>query len=734
MPEVKKPSPEASSQATPPEATPAKIDLSSSEYYTNRELSWLEFNYRVLHEAFDPRTLLLERLKFLAIFSSNLDEFFMIRVAILKEQIVAQVSKLAPDGLTPPAQLEALAQRLRPMVAQQHQHFEQELRPALKAVGVHLLDYADLNKAQQSYLQTFFEKRIFPVLTPLGVDPGRPFPTMSNLSLNLAVTVKNARTGQKLFARVKVPDILPRFIELPKDLWQPDKKPSVWAGLPLEQIIANNLSMLFTGMDILEYCMFRVTRDSDFPVQEDEADDLLLAITQEISKRRFKGEAVRLEIQTSASDFVRTTLVNGLKLSEVDIYNIDGLLNLKDLFFFLSMPLPELKDPPWTPITPPRFKRVLEAAKAGNLAETVDIEDCFSVIRQGDLLVHHPYESFAESVQLFIGQAAIDPHVLAIKMTLYRTSGDSPIVHSLIRAAENRKQVAALVELKARFDEESNINWAHQLEDAGVHVVYGLIGLKTHTKIVLVVRQEGEDIRRYVHIGTGNYNPKTAKLYTDLGLFSCRDELGADLTDLFNYLTGYSEQHSYRKLLVSPISMRDRMIAMIRREIEHSQKGKKGRVIAKMNSLVDPKIITTLYEASQSGVEIDLIIRGICCLRPGIKGISDNIRVISIVGRYLEHSRVFYFHNNGKLEVYIGSADWMPRNLDRRVEAVTPIEDPDIANQLKELLDLMLSDNRQAWELQPDGQYVQRRPGKDEPEHSTHNILMERTSHIGAVV
>jgi polyphosphate kinase len=556
---------------------------------------------------------------------------------------------------------------------------------------------------------------------------------MSNLSLNLAVTVKNPRTGEQLFARVKVPDILSRFIELPKDLW-PQDQPVVWVGVPLEQIIAHNLSMLFPGMDILEHCLFRVTRDSDFPVQEDEADDLLLAISQEISKRRFKGEAVRLEIETSASEFVRGKLIHGLKLSEVDIYDIDGLLNLKDLFFFLSLPLSELKDPPWTPVTPPRFKRVLEAEKAGNLAQTIDIEDCFSVIRQGDLMVHHPYESFNDSVQLFISQAAIDPHVLAIKMTLYRTSGDSPIIQSLIRAAENRKQVAALVEIKARFDEESNINWAHTLEDAGVHVIYGLVGLKTHTKIVLVVRQEGEEIRRYVHIGTGNYNPKTAKLYTDLGLFSCREELGADLTDLFNYLTGYSEQHSYRKLLVSPISMRDRMIAMIHREMEQTKQGKPGRVIAKMNSLVDPKIITTLYEASQAGVEIDLIIRGICCLRPGIKGVSENIRVISIIGRYLEHSRIFYFHNGGKAEVYIGSADWMPRNLDRRVEAVTPVEDAEIGKQLKELLDLMLSDNRQAWELQADGSYVQRRPGKNEPERSTHTILMERAARMAAVV
>jgi polyphosphate kinase len=704
---------------------PSPVDLNSSEYYFNRELSWLEFNYRVLHEAFDDRTLLIERLKFLAIFSSNLDEFFMIRVAILKDQIVAPEVKLAPDRLSPQDQMTAIVKRLRPLVTKQHQHFEQELRPMLKTVGVHLLNYIDLNKEQRNYLQTFFQKRIFPVLTPLGVDPGRPFPLMSNLSLNLAVALKSPRTGQTLFARVKIPDLLPRFIALPPEL-HPQQQAIVWMGVPLEQIVAHNLSSLFQGMDIIESSPFRVTRDADFPAQEDEADDLLVAISQEIPKRRFKGDAVRLEIQSSASEFVREKLVEGLKLSDQDVYNIDGLLNLKDLFFFGSMPLPDLKDQPWTPVVPPRFQRALEAEKVSNLLETSDVEDCFSSIRQGDILVHHPYESFTDSVQFFIRQAADDPKVQAIKMTLYRTSGDSPIIHALIRAAENQKQVVALVEIKARFDEASNIKWAQKLEEAGVHVVYGFVGLKTHTKIVLVVRQEGEDLRRYVHVGTGNYNPKTAKLYTDLGLFSCRDELGADLTQLFNFLTGYAEQHSYHKLLVSPISMRDRMIEMIQREVKHVQQGKPGHLIAKMNSLVDPKIITTLYEASQAGVKIDLIIRGICCLRAGVKGVSDNIHVISIIGRYLEHSRIFYFHNDGNEEVYIGSADWMPRNLDRRVEAVTPIEDPELAKQLKDLLDLMLSDNRQAWELQADGQYVQRRPGKDEPERSTHNLLMEK--------
>jgi polyphosphate kinase len=705
------------------------VDLTSPHLYCNRELSWLEFNYRVLHEAFDARVPLLERLKFLAIFSSNLDEFFMVRVSTLKEQGDAEDVTLPPDGMTPQEQLSALDQRLRPLVRQQHQHFEQELRPKLTSFGVHLLNYADLNQKQQQYLQTYFEKQIFPVLTPLAVDPGHPFPSMSNLSLNLAVTMRRDRTGENLFARVKVPTNLPRFIALPKELWSKANSPKpIWVGVPLEQVIIHNLSFLFPGLDILEACPFRVTRDADFPVQEDEADDLLLAIQQEISKRYFKGFAVRLELHTSASAFVRETLMQGLEITKQDVYDIDGLLGLNDLFFFLSMPLPDLKDAPWTAVVPPRLKHVVEATRGYDLLETgsSEGEDFFSIIRQGDLLVHHPYESFTESVQLFITQAAIDPHVLAIKMTLYRTSGDSPIVQALISAAEHRKQVAALVELKARFDEESNINWAKKLEDAGVHVVYGLVGLKTHTKIVLVVRQEGDEIRRYVHIGTGNYNPKTAKLYTDLGLMSCREELGADLSNLFNHITGYSEKYSFRKLLVSPIDMRDRLIEMIQREIEHCQQGKLGRLIAKMNSLVDPIIIQALYEASQAGVQIDLIIRGICCLRPGVKEVSETIRVISIIGRYLEHSRIFYFQNDGNEEVYIGSADWMPRNLDRRVEAVTPIEEPILRNRLKEILDLMLADNRQAWELQSDDQYVQRHPGKDEPERSTHEMLMEQ--------
>jgi polyphosphate kinase len=707
-------------------ASEPDLNLSDPKYYFNRELSWLEFNNRVLHEALDSRTPLLERLKFIAIFSSNLDEYFMVRVSGLKEQIEAKVIRKTADGLVPQEQLDSIYEHLRPMVARQHQLFERELRPLLAEQGIHLLNYIDLSQEQRFFLQGYFEDRIFPVLTPLAVDPAHPFPRISNLSLNLAVVVKDPETQEEHFARVKVPNILPRFISFPKELHHQSEQPSVWTGVPLEQAIAHNLESLFPGMNIQEYYFFRVTRDADFEVQEDEADDLLLAIEQELRKRRLGGFVVRLEIQASTPDSIRETLMEELDLTENDVYEVDGLLSLKDLFFFTSLPLPELKDAPWSPVVPPRLKHFSSAESTTTILEAEEKEDIFGIIRRRDLLVHHPYESFSASVQLFITQAACDPDVLALKMTLYRTSGDSPIVKALITAAENGKQVVALVELKARFDEENNINWARKLEEAGVHVVYGLVGLKTHTKVVLVVRQEKDKMRRYVHVGTGNYNPKTASLYTDLGLLSCREDLGADLTDLFNFLTGYSRQHSYRKLLVAPVGLRDRMVALIQREIEHTKNGNPGRIIAKMNSLVDPTIIQTLYQASQAGVEIDLIVRGICCLRPGLEGISDNIRVMSIVGRYLEHSRIFYFHNNDAAEVFIGSADWMPRNLDRRVEAIAPIEEPTVLKQLKEILDILLSDNRHAWELQPDGNYIQRQPQDDDEERSAQDLLMEK--------
>ncbi|MEO1094391.1 MAG: polyphosphate kinase 1 [Cyanobacteria bacterium J06638_28] len=693
-----------------------QVNLSDPQYYFNRELSWLEFNNRVLHEAIDSRTPFLERLKFIAIYSSNLDEFFMVRVSGLQDQVRANVPPKTADKLSPATVMQRIRQHLKPKLKQQHALFQQELRPQMQTHGIFLLNYADLNGAQQAYLKTYFERQVFPVLTPLSVDPSHPFPRLSNLSLNLAVAVTNPDTRIQKFARVKIPNNLPRFIGLPEDLRTHQDEPQVWVGITLEEVIANHLNYLFPGMEISEHYLFRITRDADFPVREDEADDLLLAIEEEISKRRLDGFVCRLEIESNMPETLLQGLTQELKVAPEDVYELDGVLNLKDLFFFLSMPLPELKDKPWSAMIPPALKSVEHGE-----------ESIFSAIRRGSILIHHPYESFSASVQTFIAQAAQDPHVLTIKMTLYRTSGDSPIVKALIAAAENGKQVVALVELKARFDEQNNIIWARKLEDAGVHVVYGVVGLKTHTKTTLVVRQEGDRLRRYVHIGTGNYNPKTSKLYTDLSLLSCRETLGADLTDLFNFLTGYSRQDNYRRLLVAPLTLRKGMLELMQREIAHAQAGKPARIIAKMNALVDASMIQALYAASQAGVEIDLIIRGICCLRPGVPGVSDRIRVTSIIGRFLEHARIFYFENEGSEEIYIGSADWMPRNLDRRVEAVTPVENPVLLQELKDLLNIMLTDNRQAWELAEDGVFTQRLPEADEAPRSTHDVLMQRT-------
>lgn len=707
---------------TSTESIDSAIDLNEPNYYFNRELSWLEFNRRVLAEAMDERTPLLERLKFMAIFSSNLDEFFMVRVAALKKQVVAGVSKLSADGRTAQQQLAAISQVLTPMFQKQHQYFEKTLQKELTKSGIHIINYVDLNQEQRTYINDYFEDYIFPVLTPLAVDPSHPFPYISNLSLNLAVVLRDPAIDNELFARVKIPRVLPRFVSLPEDLRQRHRgKSGVWTGVPMEQVVTHNLEYLFPGMNILESYAFRVTRNADLSVEEDEADDLLLAIEKELQKRRIGGSSVRLEIEVTAPPELRSTIMSELTLEENDVYDVDGLLSLGDLMSFMSLPLAKLKDKPWNAVLPPRLCWLKEKEN-----ETMgEGENFFNVIRNGDLLVHHPYHSFSNTVLRFVTEAAYDPDVLAIKMTLYRTSGDSPIIKALIAAAQNNKQVVALVELKARFDEENNILWARKLEKSGVHVVYGVTGLKTHTKITLVVRQEKEKIRRYVHIGTGNYNPKTAKIYTDLGLLSCREELGADLTDLFNFLTGYSRQKSYRKLLVAPVSLRGRMIEMIQREAENCRQGKPGRIVAKMNSLVDQQIIQTLYEASQAGVKIDLIVRGICCLRPGLPKISDNIQVISIIGRFLEHSRVFYFHNAGEEELYIGSADWMTRNLSRRIEAVTPIESPEIFSDLQEILGVMLADNRKAWELQTDGTFIQRKPQKGEEAQSTHDIFME---------
>jgi polyphosphate kinase len=701
------------------------INLTDPQYYLSRELTWLEFNSRVLHEAMDERTPLLERLKFMGIFSSNLDEFFMVRMAAIAQQIEAKVSQLTPDGRTPTEQLAVASARVQTLVTQQHQHFETVLRPAMIQQGIYLLDYFDLNQEQCNYLQSYFEEQIFPVLTPLAVDPGHPFPYISNLSLNLAVAIKHPDTGEELFARVKVPKVLPRFISLPTELQVIDRtnplqanrdRTQIWTGIPLEQLIAHNLESLFPGMNIQDCFTFRVTRNADISVAEDEADDLLQAIEHGLRKRRKGGSAVRIEVDSVMPPQIRRMLQEELEVTEQDIYEVNGMLGLGDLMSFLALPIPELKDPPWNAIVPTALRRMKTTDDSGHF---------FNLIAQKDLLFHHPYQSFPDTVERFITCAANDSKVLAIKMTLYRTTGDSHILKSLIKAAENGKQVSVLIELKARFDEQNNINLARKLEQAGVHVVYGLVGLKTHTKVVLVVRREDEKIRRYVHIGTGNYNAKTSKLYTDVGLFSCRPELGADLTDLFNYLTGYSQQKSYRKLLVSPVNTRESFARLIEREIEHVQAGKTGRIVVKMNALVDPKTIEHLYRASQAGVSIDLIVRGMCCLRPGLPGVSENIRVMSIIGRFLEHSRIYYFQNGGDAKVFIGSADWMTRNLDRRVEVITPIEDPEISSDLQEILGIMLSDNRQAWDMHSDGSYKQRRPQLGTEEQSTQQILMD---------
>ncbi|MDX2271938.1 MAG: polyphosphate kinase 1 [Cyanobacteriota bacterium] len=686
---------------------PVQVGFANPEHYFNRELSWIQFNARVLHEALDERTPLLERLKFLAIFESNLDEFFMVRVAVIKRQKETGVTTLTPDGLTPNQQLQLIYSHLHPLVEKHHQCFEL-LRNSLAENHIYILNYPDLSDQQRQSLKDYFDNRIFPVLTPLAVDPAHPFPYISNLSLSLAVVVQDSQTQEEHFARVKVPAVLPRFVRIDDTL----------TFVPLEQVIAHNLESLFVGMKILEYYPFRITRDADLEIQEEEADDLLSAIQDELRKRRF-GSVVRMEIANHTPENIRLRLQEELNLGSQDVYVVGGLLNLGSLMSFLSIELPHLKDPVWNFGMNSRLRHTVGYGDD----EQADI---FAVIRAGDILLHHPYESFTTSVLRFLEAAATDPQVLTIKQTLYRTSGDSPVVNALITAAENGKQVAALVELKARFDEENNIQWAKKLEKAGVHVAYGLPGLKIHCKLALVVRQEGDQLRRYVHIGTGNYNPKTARLYTDLGLLTCDENLGSDITDLFNLLTGYSRQRQFRELLVAPVTLRARMTEMIEREIHHYHQGHKGRIVAKVNSLVDPLIITKLYQASQAGVQIDLIVRGMCCLKPGIPSLSENIRVISVVGRLLEHSRIFYFYNGGQEEIYIGSADWMTRNLDKRVEAVTPIRDPHLMKELQEILGIMLADNRQAWDLQPDGQYLQRIPQPEEPVRSTQQILMER--------
>jgi polyphosphate kinase len=687
-------------------ASPAEAVL-APELYLNRELSWIAFNYRVLASALNEHTPLLEQAKFSAIFSNNLDEFFMVRVASLKSQQDAGITTLSDDGLTPLQQLEAIQKKLRPLLELQQQHYRHSLKRHLREYGVDLIDYTNLNQQQREWVDGRFKRSIFPVLTPLAVDPSHPFPFISNLSLNVAVLVRDPLSGQREFARVKVPQkILPRFLQIPTELSSRNPEP-VFTAVPLEQVVAFNLGLLFPGMEIEGHYFFRITRDADLELRDLEADDLMEAIEEGLRKRQRGGEVVRLEVADEMPDDVVQLLMEGMNVEPEDLYRINGPLGLDDLMGLLAIPLPRLKDKPHKGRTVPALARAQKSKLEEGSLKPEEFESIFSVIRRGDVLLQHPYDLFSTSVEEFLNQAADDPAVLAIKMTLYRTSKDSPVVGALIRAAENGKQVMALVELKARFDEDNNIQWAKQLESAGVHVVYGVLGLKTHTKIALVVRREQDRLNSYVHIGTGNYNSKTSSLYTDLGLLTCRSDYGEDLVELFNYLTGFAKQQNFRKLLVAPVTLRNGMEALIRREIEHARNGRGGHIRAKMNALVDPAIIALLYEASQAGVRIELIIRGMCCLKPGLPGLSESITVISVIGRFLEHSRIFWFANGGASELFIGSADWMGRNLDRRVEAVTPIEDGQLKTQLETLVELYLNDSA-AWHMEADGSYQQK--------------------------
>ncbi len=648
--------------------------------FLNRELSRLDFDERVLAMAEDPKVPLLERLRFLSIFSANLDDFFQVRVAGLKEQVLAAVAMASPDGMSPLEQLRAIRTRVEALVQRQLRIFNAELLPALAAAGITVVRGEDVTKKELGQLHSVFRQQIFPVLTPLSFDPAHPFPYISHLSLNLAVIVRDPQLNQQRFARVKVPPVLPRLIPIAEGK----------RYVPLEDVIALHLQALFPGMEVVDHFPFRVTRDGDLDDIDSDAEDLLAAIQTELRRRRRHARVVRLEVNPGMSAEVLELLTRELELQPSDVYQSDGLLDLGAMGSLTHLDRPDLKEEPWTPTTQPRLRGL-----------GAEVPDLFVVLRSGDVLAHHPYDSFATSVEAFIDHASSDPDVLAIKQTLYRTSGpNSPIVRALIRAAEAGKQVVALVELKARGDEQANIAWARALEEANVHVVYGLVGLKTHAKVTSVVRREGRHIQHYVHVGTGNYNPSTAHQYEDVSLLSADPDLGADVTELFNLLTGYSRQNRYRKLLVAPTSLRSDLAHLIEREAKPG-----GRILIKVNNLVDPDIIDSLYAASQAGADIDLIIRSMCSLRPGVAGLSERIKVRSLVGRFLEHSRIFAFGRGDEAEHYLGSTDLMPRNLDRRVEVVVPVTDSLLRARLQSILEMFLADDMLAWELSPDGSW-----------------------------
>nr|WP_245718069.1 RNA degradosome polyphosphate kinase [Nocardia miyunensis] len=699
--------------AAPPAAAPppgsTTVSQLPADRYLNRELSWLDFNARVLALAEDHSEPLLERAKFLAIFASNLDEFYMVRVAGLKRRATAGLSVRSADGLSPTEQLELIAAATQELASRHARVFLDDVQPALVEQGIAIIGWSDLDDDERRRLSGYFQDQVFPVLTPLAVDPAHPFPYISGLSLNLAVTVKDSDNGGEHFARVKVPDNVDRFVRVRRSAPVPPGRnaavregdpavSSLAAFLPMEDLIAAHLDQLFPGMDVVEHHSFRITRNADFEVDEDRDEDLLQALERELARRRF-GSPVRLEVSDDMTEHMLDLLLRELDVDPGDVIQVPGLLDLSCLWQVYGVDRPALKDAPYVPTTPPAF------------GERETPRNVFAALREGDVLVHHPYDSFSTSVQRFIEQAAADPQVLAIKQTLYRTSGDSPIVNALIDAAEAGKQVVALVEIKARFDEQANIKWARALEQAGVHVVYGLIGLKTHCKTCLVVRREGATIRRYCHIGTGNYNPKTARLYEDVGLLTAAPEIGADLTDLFNSLTGYSRKATYRNLLVAPTGVRAGIIERIQREVELAEQGLPARIRMKANAIVDEQVIDALYRASQAGVPVQIVVRGICGLRPGVTGMSENIQVRSILGRFLEHSRVMHFQAQD--EYWIGSADMMHRNLDRRVEVMAQVKDSKLCEQLTVMFDSALYPTTRCWVLRPDGTW-QARPTPEE--------------------
>lgn len=694
----------------PNDKTPTDLKIFGSEYFTNYEISWLKFNWRVLGLSRDPELPLLERLKFIGIVCSNLDEFFQKRVGGLKRQIHAGVSELTVDGRTPEEQLQVIRKDIKKMIKHYRSCYLNDLLPELQKNGILIKEYSELEKSLQTKADEYFEKQIYPIITPLAVDEAHPFPFISNKSRSLAIKLRNPENNELLFARIKIPANRPRWIELERT----DKKIVL---LSVKDLIKEKINRFFPGVEVLSANVFRVTRNADIERNEEEADDLLEMIEEELRERRF-AEVVRLEIDKNMPMDVKKYLYSHLNVQQTQVFEMEGPIGLADATQLYNLEgFPHLRLEPWVPTLHPVFRHPIDE----------DTPSVFQVIKKGDFIVHHPYHSFESSTQRFVEEAARDPKVLAIKQTLYRTSSDSPLMHALIRAAEADKQVAILIELKARFDEERNISWAQRLEKAGVHVSYGIAGLKIHTKLTIVVREEEDGLRRYVHIGTGNYHPDTAQLYEDLGYFTCRDEIASDVSDVFNLLTGYAPNQSFRKAFVAPKHLRNNMMNLIQKEIDEAKEGHPAKIIAKMNSLEDPLIIQKLYEASQAGVSIDMIVRGVCRLIPQKEGLSDNIRVHSIIGRFLEHSRVYHFHNGGEDLYYIGSADWMHRNLDARVEVLAPIEQPRLKKYLKFMLDIYLHDNHQRWVMKSNGNYKKVKPKDADKKIGTHDYLMAHT-------